>query len=252
MSARVAATAAVAALAATLTGCGGHDPASGGGTTTITVFAAASLTEAFTTLGRQFEEENDGVRVRFSFGPSSGLAEQVRQGAPVDVFASAAESTMDQVAGEVTGRTDFASNTLEIAVPPGNPGHVTGLADLAKPSVKVAVCQAEVPCGAVAATVFRKAGVTVRPATEEADVKSVLSKVTLGEVDAGLVYVSDVKAAGGKVVGIPVPARANAVTTYPIAELTSSRHLDVAKEFVDLVLSDAGRRVLAAQGFAAP
>jgi molybdate transport system substrate-binding protein len=210
------------------------------------------LTEAFSTLGKDFEADHDGVTVKFSFGPSSGLAEQIQQGAPADVFASAAESNMDQVASDVTGRTDFVKNTLEIGVPPDNPAGITALPDLAKPSVKVAVCQAEVPCGVVASTVFENAGLDVKPATEEADVKSVLSKVTLGEVDAGLVYVSDVKAAGDKVKGITIPADVNAVTTYPIAEVKDSKHADLAQQFVDFVLSATGRQVLAGQGFAAP
>jgi molybdate transport system substrate-binding protein len=253
---RTAVTALVLALVGlngAVAGCGSGDGAgSAGGRSTLTVFAAASLTEAFTTLGRQFEAAHRGVTVRFSFGPSSGLAAQIQQGAPADVFASAAESDMDRVAADVAGRTDFVSNTLEIAVPRDNPGHVGALADLARPSVTVAVCQAEVPCGVVAAAVFRNAGLTVQPVTEEADVKSVLAKVTLGEVDAGLVYVSDIKAAGDKVHGIAIPADVNAVTTYPIAEVKSSEHATLAEAFVDLVLSDTGQQVLAGAGFAAP
>jgi molybdate transport system substrate-binding protein len=249
---RTALAAVVLILPAALAGCGSNDDATGSTRTTLTVFAAASLTDAFGTLGKQFEAAHDGVRVQFSFGPSSGLAEQISQGAPADVFASAAETNMDEVAGEVTGRTDFVKNTLEIAVPPDNPGHVTGLADLAKPSVKVAVCQAAVPCGVVAARVFANAGLDITPVTEEADVKSVLAKVALGEVDAGLVYVSDVRAAGDKVTGVPIPADVNAVTTYPIAEVSDSGHAGLARQFVAYVLSDAGKDVLAEQGFAAP
>jgi molybdate transport system substrate-binding protein len=227
-------------------GCGG------GGDTRLTVFAAASLTGPFDALARQFESDHPGVRVVLSFAGSSDLAQQIRSGAPADVFASAAETDMDRVAGDVTGRTDFARNTLEIAVPPGNPAHVTGLADLARTGVKVAVCQARVPCGAVAVDVLRNAGVEVHPVTEEVDVKSVLAKVTLGEVDAGLVYVTDVRAAGDKVRGVPIPVGVDAVTTYPIAEVRDSAHATLAREFVGLVLSDHGRRVLADAGFAEP
>jgi molybdate transport system substrate-binding protein len=220
----------------------------------ITVFAAASLTESFTTLGKQFEAAHPGTTVTFSFGPSSGLAEQIDQGAPADAFASASTTTMDQVvrAGKAVHPTAFAGNVMEIAVPADNPAHVTRLADLASPAVQVALCQPQVPCGSVAAKVIENAGITVAPITLETDVKSVLAKVSLGEVDAGLVYVTDVRAAGHKVMGIAVPPKVNASTQYPIAALTGAPHPVAAAAFVDYVLSDAGRTVLTEAGFTAP
>ncbi|MGN6634266.1 MAG: molybdate ABC transporter substrate-binding protein [Oryzihumus sp.] len=221
---------------------------------TVTVLAASSLKEAFTTLGAQFEKEHPGTHVVLSFGPSSGLAQQVVQGAPADVFASASTKNMDQVvqAGAATAPKPFASNEMEIAVPPDNPAHVAGVKDLARSGVKVALCQAQVPCGATAAKVFDKAGVTVTPVTEEVDVKSVLAKVSLGEVDAGVVYVTDVRAAGSKVKGILIPADVNASTAYPIAALTKAPNPAGARAFTELVLSAAGQQVLAADGFATP
>lgn len=223
-------------------------------TGTLTVFAAASLTEAFGTLGTRFESAHPGVRVVTNFGPSSGLAQQIIQGAPADVFASASPKNMMQVvsAGEVTSPATFATNVMEIAVPPDNPARMTTVADLARPGVKVALCQPQVPCGATAQQVFTNAMITVRPVTEEVDVKSVLSKVELGEVDAGLVYVTDVRAAGAKVRGIGIPGGLNAATAYPIAALTRSTNPRLARAFVDYVRSAAGASVLSADGFARP
>ena len=249
------AVAVAVAVATTLLGCSGSSSGSGtSGNGTINVFAASSLTEAFTTLGKQFESAHPGVKVVFNFGPSSGLSEQINQGAPADVFASASTKSMDEVvaAGGATNPTSFAKNVMEIAVPPSNPGHVASVNDLAKSSVKVALCQAAVPCGATAAKVFDNAKITVKPVTQEIDVKSVLSKVQLDEVDAGVVYVTDVRAAGDKVMGIEIPSDVNASTTYPIAALAKSSDKAVAQAFVDYVLSDKGKAVLTAAGFAAP
>ena len=220
----------------------------------ITVFAAASLTGTFTDLGKQFEAANPGVTVTFSFAASSALATQINSGAPADVFASASTKNMDQVvaAGGASDPQNFAKNVMEIAVPPTNPGKVTGVDSLANTSVKTAVCQPQVPCGVVAAQVFKNAGVTVKPVTLEPDVKSVLSKVQLGEVDAGMVYVTDVQAAGDKVKGVEIPDDVNASTNYPIAPLTKSANSATAKAFVEYVLSPAGEKVLAAAGFQAP
>jgi molybdate transport system substrate-binding protein len=255
---------AVTAAAALLAGCGSSDSGSGSGssssssaagpTGTITVLAAASLTEAFTTLGKQFEAANPGTKVVFSFGPSSGLATQITQGAPADVFASASQKNMDQVTsgGAAASPTVFVKNTMEIAVPPSNPANIAAVADLARAGVKVALCQAQVPCGTVAATVLANAKLKVTPVTEEADVKSVLAKVTLGEVDAGVVYVTDVRAAGDKVKGIEIPADVNASTSYPIAALTKAPNAAGAKAFVAYVLSAAGASVLTGDGFLAP
>ena len=255
------------ALAASLTACGasGSSGSSAAGavstpgasarvTGTVTVLAAASLKEAFTTLGALFEKEHPGTKVVFSFGPSSGLAQQVNQGAPADVFASASPKNMDQVvhAGGASAVKPFATNQMEIAVPVANPARISGVKDLARPGVKVALCQSQVPCGATAAKVFDKAGIKVTPVTQEVDVKSVLAKVDLGEVDAGVVYVTDVRSAKGKVRGIEIPADVNASTSYPIATLAKAPNPVAAQAFTALVLSPAGQAVLTADGFAKP
>jgi molybdate transport system substrate-binding protein len=220
----------------------------------ITVFAAASLQGTFTQLGKQFEAAHPGSKVTFSFGPSSGLATQIMNGAPADVFASAAVANMNQVvkAGDAQGPSDFARNKMEVAVPPGNPGHVSSVDSLTKSSVKVAVCQPQVPCGVVAKEVFKNAGISVTPVTQETDVKSVLTKVELGDVDAGMVYVTDVKAAGSKVKGVKIASSDNATTTYPIATIAKSSHASTARAFVNYVLSPTGQRVLTAAGFESP
>jgi molybdate transport system substrate-binding protein len=264
---RLAAASAAGSLCAALAlaGCGTSSaPAAtalaGGGspaaavTGTINVFAAASLTEAFTTLGKQFEAAHPGVKVVFNFAASSDLATQITQAAPADVFASASAKNMAQVtsAGYASDPTTFANNTMEIATPPTNPASVSTVADLGKASTKIAVCQPLVPCGSTAAKVFTNANVTVKPVTLEPDVKSVLAKVELGEVDAGVVYVTDVRAAGAKVLGVVIPADVNASTSYPIAALTKSTNPTTARAFVAYVLSDAGASVLTADGFAKP
>lgn len=239
-----------------LAACGSDDASDSGAKqgVTIRVFAAASLTESFTELGKQFEEDHPGTKVELNFGPSSGLAEQIDSGAPADVFASASTSNMDTVveAKQAKDPRDFATNSMEIAVPADNPAGIGSLDDLADKEVKVALCQAQVPCGKVAAEIFATAGLTVEPVTEEVDVRSVLTKVSLGEVDAGVVYVTDVLAAGDKVEGIDIAPGVNAATTYPIATLTGSEHAGTAEEFVDLVLSADGAKVLEDAGFGKP
>lgn len=221
---------------------------------TVTVFAASSLTESFTTLGKQFEAAHSGVTVKFNFGASSALAESISQGAPADVFASASAKNMASVvtAGDAKESKTFASNTMEIAVPPDNPGKVTALADLAKPGLKIALCQAQVPCGATAQKVFTKAKLTVQAKTLGADVKSVLTTVELGEVDAGVVFKTDVQAAGSKVKGIEIPTDQNASTSYPIATLSKAPNAAAAAAFEEYVLSADGMKVLIAAGFTAP
>jgi molybdate transport system substrate-binding protein len=256
---RASALLAAAALAL-LAGCGSAtsdsagSAAGAGGSGTVTVFAAASLTESFTRLGAMFEAAHPGASVRFSFAASSTLAQQIVNGAPGDVFASASTKNMDQVvaAGEAAEPTTFARNVLEIAVPPDNPAKIRTLADLARPGVKVAVCQPQVPCGTVAQRVFDKARLTVRPVTQGQDVKAVLTAVRTGEVDAGLVYLTDVRAAGGKVAGVEIPPAANASTAYPIAVTVHGGNSRAARAFVDFVRSAAGCSVLAAAGFTAP
>ena len=252
---------AIAALAAVaVAGCSSSDGSGSSGsgssspTGSIIVFAAASLMGSFTQLGKQFEAAHKGDTVKFSFGPSSGLATQINNGAPADVFASAAPANMQQVvsAGDASRPQNFAKNKAEVAVPPNNPGKVTSVKDLAKQSVKVALCQPQVPCGVVAAQVFKKVGIKVTPVTLQPDVKSVLTQVETGNVDAGTVYVTDVMAAGSKVKGVTIPASDNATTLYPIATISSSKHKSIARAFVSYVLSPAGRQVLAAAGFEKP
>ena len=248
----------VAAVA--VAGCSSSSTTSGSSSTsspapvTITVFAAASLTETFTQLGKQFEAAHPGDTVKFSFGPSSGLSTQITSGAPADVFASAAPANMNTVvkAGDASNPQNFAKNTAEVAVPPSNPAKVTSVNDLAKSSVKVALCQPQVPCGVVASEVFKNAGITVKPVTLQPDVKSVLTQVELGNVDAGMVYVTDVMAAGSKVMGVTIPASDNASTLYPIATISSSKEMSIAQAFVAYVLSPAGQAVLSAAGFEKP
>lgn len=221
---------------------------------TLTVLAAASLTESFTTISRAFETEHPGVTVSLSFGGSPALAEQILQGAPADVFAAASPSTMGTVTegGAVDGTpVVFARNSLEIAVPPGNPGGVRGIADFGDPALDLALCAPEVPCGAAAQKVFAAAGITAVPDTLEQDVKSVLTKVQLDEVDAGLVYRTDVLAAGAAVEGIDFPEAERAETEYPIAVLKGSGHGRLAKQFVDYVRGD-GAAALKDAGFGAP
>jgi molybdate transport system substrate-binding protein len=223
-------------------------------TGTITVFAAASLMGTFTQLGKQFDAAHPGDTVKFSFGPSSGLATQITSGAPADVFASAAPANMDSVvkAGDASNPQDFAKNTMEVATPPKNPGKVSSVNDLAEKSVKVALCQPQVPCGVVAAEVFKNAGIKVKPVTLQPDVKSVLTQVELGSVDAGMVYVTDVKAAGDKVKGVTISDSDNASTLYPIATINDSKHKSIAQSFMSYVLSPAGQQVLSAAGFQQP
>jgi molybdate transport system substrate-binding protein len=208
----------------------------------------------FTQLGQQFDTAHPGDTVKFSFGPSSGLSTEITSGAPADVFASASPTNMGTVvsAGDAASPQNFAKNTMEVAVPPNNPGKVTSLNDLAKKSVKVALCQPQVPCGVVAAEVFKNAGIKVKPVTLQPDVKSVLAQVELGSVDAGMVYVTDVMAAGTKVKGVTIPANDNASTLYPIATISSSKEKSIAQAFVAYVLSPAGQQVLTAAGFQSP
>lgn len=218
----------------------------------IVVFAAASLKDTFTELANQFEAANPGTKVTLSFGGSDTLAAQITQGAPVDVFASANTSTMDTVvkANDAKSPTNFAKNALEIAVPPGNPKGITSLADLTKSGVKLALCASSVPCGSAAAKAFAAAGITPKPVTLEQDVTSVLTKVELGEVDAGMVYQTDVKGAGGKVDGVDFPEASSAINTYPIASVSTGKNADGGAAFVAFVLSSAGQQVLQAAGFA--
>lgn len=239
-----------------LAGCGGDGAGAGddGVTGTLTVFAAASLADVVPALGRQLEDEHPGLRVRFNLAGSAALATQITQGAPVDVFASANEAQMAVVTGAGLAEQPevFAANVLEIAVPAGNPGGVTGLRDLARKELTVALCAPEVPCGAAAEQVLAAAGVTAAPDTLEEDVRAALTKVELGEVDAALVYASDVVSAAGAVEGIPVPEAEEAVNEYPVCVLSDAPNPQAAQAFVDLLLSERGRRALADAGFRRP
>jgi molybdate transport system substrate-binding protein len=244
-------------------GCGGTGDAGSGSSAkpagnagkTVVVFAAASLTETFTALGKTFQAAHPGVTVKFNFGGSSGLAQQITQGAPADVFAAASPATMKTVtdANLAAGQpTTFVRNRLEIAVPPDNPGKVTGFKDLANSKLKVVLCAPQVPCGAAAPKALGAAGLTVKPVSQEQDVKAALTKVQLGEADAALVYRTDVKAAAGKVKGIDFPEAAKAINDYPIAALSKAPQPGLAGQFVQLVLSGQGRTVLTQAGFEAP
>ncbi|EIV92274.1 molybdate ABC transporter substrate-binding protein [Frankia sp. QA3] len=229
--------------------------ASSGATGTVTVFAAASLTESFTTLGKQFEAANPGSTVKFSFAGSSALAQQIASGAPADVFAAASPATMKTVtdAGENSSAPKvFVRNQLVIAVPKANPKGIEDLPDLVKPGVKVALCAEQVPCGAATKKALAAAGTQLAPVTLEQDVKSALSKVTLGEVDAALVYRTDAKAADDKVTGIEFPESAKAINDYPIATLKAGKNAAGGKAWVDYVTSDKGESVLTEAGFQAP
>jgi molybdate transport system substrate-binding protein len=219
---------------------------------TLTVFAAASLTDVFGELADQLSDDNPDLEIQFNFAGSSALATQIVQGAPADVFASANQAQMSVVTDEDlhAGEPEvFTENVLQIAVPAGNPAAVTGLADFAREELTLAVCAAAVPCGTAAEQVFESAGVAAVPDTLEEDVRAALTKVELGEVDAALVYASDVVSAGDAVEGIEFPEAEDAVNEYPICVLTAAPNPDAAQAFVDLVLSDAGQAALEAAGF---
>jgi len=236
---------------ALLAGCG----ADGGAPRVLNVFAAASLTDAFTAVEARFEADNPGVEVRLNSAGSSDLAQQIVNGAPADVFAAANESTMKTVAdaGLVDGQpTVFATNVLQIATPPGNPKGVASFADLARPDVAVVVCAPQVPCGAATERIEQATGVALSPVSEEPDVRSVLGKVSTGDADAGLVYVTDVRSAGGSVEGVSFPESDRAVNSYPIAALTDAPEPELARSFVELVTGEFGREALEDAGFGAP
>ncbi|MET0830077.1 MAG: molybdate ABC transporter substrate-binding protein [Microbacterium sp.] len=260
---RVAVVLVAAAVAVGLSGCGGIRAASSTTPTpsldslegSITVFAAASLKSTFTELAEQFEAAHPGTAVELNFAGSADLVTQIIEGAPADVFASADEKNMAKLtdAGLVAGDpADFATNVLEIAVPPGNPAAIEVFADLAAPGVKLVICAPEVPCGAATVTVEEASGVTLAPVSEESSVTDVLGKVTSGEADAGLVYVTDVIAAGDAVEGIGFAESGDAVNTYPIAALTDAEEADVAAAFVEFITSEAGQAALTAAGFGQP
>jgi molybdate transport system substrate-binding protein len=235
-------------------GCGSTDqPAAA--KAEIMVFAAASLKKTFTDIGEQFKTENPGVSVEFTFAGSSDLVTQLTQGAQADVFASADTKNMDKAAQAGLLASDpvtFASNTLTIAVAPGNPKKIASLKDLTQQGLNVVMCAPQVPCGSATEKVEQASGIKLNPVSEESSVTDVLNKVETGEADAGLVYVTDAIGAGDKVASVPFPEAAGAVNTYPIAAVKESKSQELARKFVDLVTGDAGQKVLTAAGFAKP
>jgi len=250
---RIRLAAALAAAALLLTACGGDESGAGSGSPAeIKVFAAASLTAAFTEIGQQYTSANGGTRVSFNFAGSQALATQIQQGAPADVFASADTSNMDKVKDLVGTPRNFAGNQLQIVVEQGNPKHVNGLEDLSNPDLKVVLAAPDVPAGRYAAEALAKADVTVKPVSQEDNVKAVVTKVSLGEADAGIVYVTDVTAGGDKVEGVDIPENLNVLATYPIATVKASKAQDEAQAFMDLVLSPQGQQVLQQHGFLPP
>jgi len=246
-----------AAVGLLLAACGGvaAQPAAGpapGVSGTLTVLAAASLTQAFTKVGEQLHTRYPSLDVKYSFAGSPTLVTQIQQGAPADVFASADQANMQKVVtGGLTAGTPavFAHNKLEIAVQAGNPKHIAALSDLAGPAIKVDVCAPGVPCGTYSTTTFARAGIKVTPVSQEQDVKSVLTKVGLGEADAGIVYVTDVRSAGSQVDGVAIPDDLNTTAEYPIAELRSTQNEAAAKTFVDYLVGAQGHQTLASFGF---
>jgi len=218
---------------------------------TVTVFAAASLTDAFDEIDAAFEEANPDVTVEVNYAASSALREQILAGAPADVFASANTSNMDQVVegGAAEDPTDFVTNLLQIAVPAGNEADVTGLDAFADADLLIGLCAEEVPCGEFGREALANAGVTPSIDTNEPDVRSLLTKIEAGELDAGIVYVTDVISAGEAVEGVDIPAEDNVTATYPIASLTDAPNVEGADAFVEFVLSDEGQDILTSYGF---
>ncbi|MFG3027097.1 molybdate ABC transporter substrate-binding protein [Streptomyces sp. NPDC048253] len=222
---------------------------------TVTVFAAASLKESFTTLGKEFEKAHPGTKVTFSFGGSDSLAASITGGAPADVFASASPKTMAIVtdAGDASGTpATFVRNQLEIATLPGNPDKIASLKDLTKSSLKVVLCDKTVPCGAAAQKALDASKLKLTPVSYEQDVKAALTKVELKEADAAVVYKTDVHAAGDKVEGVEFPESADAINDYPIVQLKDAQNTAAAKAFIALVQSAEGQKVLTEAGFLQP
>lgn len=234
-------------LTVVLSGCGAQrDPS------TLTVFAAASLRTSFAEIGEQFERDHPGMNVEFSFAGSSDLVTQLTQGAYADVFASADARNMDRAAeaGLLDGApVDFAANTLTIAVAPGNPKGIRSLRDLSARDVRVVLCAPQVPCGRAAAAVVEASGADLRPVSEESSVTDVLNKLTSGQADAGLVYVTDARDAGERVTAVAFPEAAQAVNTYPIAVLKDTQNATGARQFMAAVTGPAGQMVLRRNGF---
>lgn len=255
----------VAVLALVGAACGSSSRSERGAPTTtstkpalagdITVFAAASLTDAFKAVGAAFMKANPGVKVTFTFDASSALVAQITQGAPADLFASADTANMDKLTAaglNADAPVTFATNRLQIITAPGNPKGIEDLADLADPDLKVVVCDASVPCGRYATQAFGLAKVAVTPVSLEQNVKGVVTKVTAGEADAGIVYATDVKAAGAKAAGVDIPVEQNVVAEYPIASTKTSKLAEVDRAFIAFLTSAEGQAILATYGFGTP
>lgn len=255
MRARAMTAFGISAAAALCSACGTTAPASSPALTgAITVFAASSLNAAYTAIGNEFQKSHPGTMVTFTFGGSSMLVSQIQQGAIGDVFASADQPNMQKlIDARLTAESPivFARNDLEIVVGKGNPKHIASLTDLARSGLVVVLCAPAVPCGRYAEQALQKAAVSLKPASQEADVKAVLSKVALGEADAGIVYVTDVKAASNAVEGVAIPPALNVVAEYPIVILKDSQNRALARAFISYVLTD-GRRILTRYGFTNP
>src|SRR5690606_19582349 len=241
----------------TTAACGGPKaaPIGAGSEGEVLVSAAASLSEAFAVVEAEFEAANPGVDVILNLGPSSGLREQILEGAPADVYASANTSNMDQLAeaGEVDGQPRiFVRNFLQIAVPPGNPADVAGLEDFGRDELLIGLCAEDVPCGDFARRALEKAGVTPAIDTNETDVEALRTKIEEGELDAGITYVTDVVSAGGAVEGIDIPEDQNVVAEYPIAVLANAPNTEAATAFVDVVVSPEGQAIMTSYGFVSP
>jgi len=221
----------------------------------ITVFAAASLTASFDAIGAAFMQADPGVKVTFSYDASSALVQEIVQGAPADVFASADTTNMDKLTTPgLNGSTPviFATNLLTIIVPKGNPKGITGVSSLSNPNLKVVLCAPAVPCGKYANEVLTKANVKVTPVSEEANVKGVVTKVTTGEADAGIVYVTDVEAAGSSAQGVAIPTDINVVAQYPVASVKTSKNAAADAAFIAFVTGPDGQAILAKYGFGKP
>jgi molybdate transport system substrate-binding protein len=221
----------------------------------VTVFAAASLTDAFTEIGKAFMTEYPDSTVTFSFGASSELVTQINEGAPADVFASADQNNMTKLTDAGNNGSEpavFATNSLEIVVGSGNPEGITGVADLANPDIIFVTCAPEVPIGAYTQEVLSKAGVTVTPASYEENVRGIVTKVTLGEADAGIVYETDVTAAGDQAAGVEIPPDLNIVAKYPLVLTKEAPNAEAGQAFVDFVLGEQGQKILSSYGFTAP
>lgn len=247
----------VASSSAIACGDDNNTASSGGGSISgdVVVFAASSLTDAFAALGDAFTVEHPGAHVTFNFAGSGDLVAQITQGAPADVFASADDSNMAKLvdAGE-TGADSvvIAKNAFQIIVGPGNPRGIVDLADLADPELIVVLCDETVPCGKGAATILSNAGVTITPKSLEDKVKGVVTKVTTGEADAGVVFVTDVIAAGDSADGVEIRADVNVISSYPIVVTKSAPNSAAAQAFIDYVASEEGQAILATYGFLAP